>query len=441
MIFSSIRSRSSTLALAFALATGTALTAVAIEAPAQAQRKKDKDKASKEEYSDEFRAQFNEMAELAQGDDTQKAQAAARADTFAAALSTPDDRYQGGILLFNLGIATDDPQLQLTGITNMVESGRAPADRIANFTFTAYQTANSVGDYDAARKFLASMADNGYTFDGQLTDGTTRTFTADDFRLMAIETYWANDDYDGGFKALDEMIAAKRAAGEKVPENWIRRGFATAIESENRPLVGRFARDYVTEYPSEASWRDAVAVLYNQSQLDPQGVLDLLRLARRVNGLQNRTMYGEYIDNADPRRLPGEVASLINDGFAAGTLDRSDSYVSEALAEANRRVATDERELPNFLAEARQSNADLTTLVAAGDTFLSYGRGAEAEEFYTRALPMAGVDTARVLTRLGIAQLDQGKAAEAEATFNKVEGARQAMANLWAVYASQQGGM
>jgi hypothetical protein len=43
-----------------------------------------------------------------------------------------------------------------------------------------------------------------------------------------------------------------------------------------------------------------------------------------------------------------------------------------------------------------------------------------------------------VLTRLGIAQFDQGKYAESEATFNKVEGARKAIANLWAIYAAQQ---
>ena len=44
------------------------------------------------------------------------------------------------------------------------------------------------------------------------------------------------------------------------------------------------------------------------------------------------------------------------------------------------------------------------------------------------------------LTRLGIAQFDQGKYAEAKASFDKVEGARQAIANLWTVYAQQKGG-
>ncbi len=77
------------------------------------------------------------------------------------------------------------------------------------------------------------------------------------------------------------------------------------------------------------------------------------------------------------------------------------------------------------------------TVTAAGDTFLSYNRPAEAEEFYTKALTMAGGDAPIILTRLGIAQLDQGKNAAAEATFKKVTGARKPIADLWAIYAMQ----
>ena len=54
---------------------------------------------------------------------------------------------------------------------------------------------------------------------------------------------------------------------------------------------------------------------------------------------------------------------------------------------------------------------------------------------------MSGVETPVVLTRLGIAQFDQGKYSEAGETFRKVEGARKDIANLWAIYAAQKGGM
>ena len=57
---------------------------------------------------------------------------------------------------------------------------------------------------------------------------------------------------------------------------------------------------------------------------------------------------------------------------------------------------------------------------------------------YAKALPLAGANAPTVLTRMGIAQVDQGKFAEAETTFKRVEGARRAIANLWALYATQQ---
>ena len=132
--------------------------------------------------------------------------------------------------------------------------------------------------------------------------------------------------------------------------------------------------------------------------------------------------------------------AVIDEGYASGNLDRSNTFVSEARAEAAKRVKTDETELPELAKDARAANANLVTVMAAGNAFLSYGRAADAEEFFAKAATMPGANTPLVLTRMGIAQLDQGKYAEAEATFNRVEGARQAIANLWAIYTTQQAG-
>ena len=120
-------------------------------------------------------------------------------------------------------------------------------------------------------------------------------------------------------------------------------------------------------------------------------------------------------------------------------LKSSDVFVSEANTISAGRVQADTADLPKLAKDARAPGATVATLMAAGDAFLSYQKPADAEEFYTLALAKPGVDTPRVLTRLGIAQVDQGKTAEAQATFAKVEGARQAIARLWAVYALQAG--
>ena len=197
---------------------------------------------------------------------------------------------------------------------------------------------------------------------------------------------------------------------------------------------------YAQNYPSKTSWGDAIAIQRNLLNYEGQELLDIMRLADRTGALRFERDYAEYITAADPRRLPGETQRIIDAGIAAGLLKRNDVFVNEARTIASGRVKADLADLPGLERDARASGATAATAMAAGDAFLSYQQPAKAEEFYTAALGRPGVDTARVLTRLGIAQLDQGKTTEAEATFAKVEGARQAIARLWGIYAKQKAG-
>ena len=54
------------------------------------------------------------------------------------------------------------------------------------------------------------------------------------------------------------------------------------------------------------------------------------------------------------------------------------------------------------------------------------------------ALSKPGAEQDRLLTRLGIAQVDQGNYAGAQATFAKVGGTRKYLAQLWSIYAGQK---
>ena len=88
--------------------------------------------------------------------------------------------------------------------------------------------------------------------------------------------------------------------------------------------------------------------------------------------------------------------------------------------------------------DARKASATEATVTGAADALLSYGEPANAEELYTIALGKPGADMPRVLTRLGIAQVDQGKYAAAQETFAKVTGKRQPIARLWSSYAASK---
>ncbi|MGI8944413.1 MAG: hypothetical protein ACR2FJ_09345 [Qipengyuania sp.] len=424
--FASTKRTTSTLALAVALATGGVVATTALAAPAAAQKKKDAEKPAKAAYTEAFIAAYSPAADLMKVQPVDVAAVRALIPAMLAAVESADDKHAAGSLVYSAGQAAQDYALQLQGAELMLESGRVPVENQAQYNFLAGQLAYQTEDFTKARGYIERAVELGYT--------------QNDPQALIAETYFAEDKYADGLTYLGQLIETKRAAGETVSEDWIKRALAIAYNNDLGAQARDFSVLYVTDYPTDTSWGDAIAIALNTNRFEYPEILDLLRLARRTKTFRDSNMYMEYIEAADPRKLPGEVVGIIDEGYAAGMLERTDSYVADARALAAARVKADERDLPALGRDARASGAQLSTVMAAGDAYLSYGRGAEAEEFYTKALGMTGVNTPLVLTRLGIAQLDQGKRAEAEATFNKVEGARQAIANLWRIYSSQQAG-
>ena len=131
--------------------------------------------------------------------------------------------------------------------------------------------------------------------------------------------------------------------------------------------------------------------------------------------------------------------SIINDAYASGVIPKgSDSWVEEQYKSATGLVAADKAALTSLERDASAATAKLRTVMAAGDTFLSYGDYAKAAAFYEKSLTLADADRDTSLTRLGIAQIGAGNLDAAIATFKQVSGLRAPIARLWSAYAAQQ---
>lgn len=414
----------SSLALSLALAGGAvAMTAVAT--PASAKEKAAK--PPKVDYSKGFVAVYKPLSEAVEGEAFDAAAAQAMIPGVVAAVETPDDRLAAGNIILMVGQKANDQALQYQGIALMLDSGKVPAEKVGLLNFSAGQLAYNAKDFAKARDYVEKAVAAGYT------DNDAEAFVA--------ETYFQEDRYSEGLTYLTKLIEAKKAAGQPVKEEWVRRGLAMAYNNQMKAEALQYATIYAGDFPSKESWGDAVAIMLNTGGYQNPEILDLLRLARRTNAFKDARTYLEYLDAADYRRLPAEVVAGIDDGVAKGLLKANDPNISDTRKQAAARVAADQRDMATFLKDARAGGASLATVLAAGDTMLSMGKAAEAEELYTKALGLAGVNTPMVLTRLGIAQSDQGKFAEAQATFTKVEGARQAIASLWSAYARQKAGV
>jgi hypothetical protein len=379
---------------------------------------------AKRDFSKAFIAAYGPFSKQINDDSVDVATLKAGLPAVEGAASTSDDKFALGQAIYAIGTKAEDVAMQRRGVNMMLDSGGVEPDKLGVYSFLAGQLAYQAEDWADARKRVAEAVAAGYS--------------ENDPQIVIAESYFNEDNYAAGLDVLDKAIAAKMAAGQTVPDNWIKRGLAMAYEGNLAPQSTKFARMYVAHYPSPDSWGDAIAIQRTFFEADGNDTLDLMRLAQRTGSMRNERDYVDYINAADARRLPGEVARVIDAGLAAGKLRSSDVFVSENKSIANGRIAADKSDLPGLERDARAANASAVTASAAGDAFLSYQEPAKAEEFYKIALTKPGVDTARVLTRLGIAQVDQGKFAEAQETFAKVEGSRKEIAALWSIYAKQQ---
>lgn len=421
------------LALAVALAGGTAVLAVpgfADAAYAQKKKKKDEEDAAKPVYSKEFVAAYQpvEAALKAPGADV----AAIKPQILALVplAVSPDEQLALGGMIFNTGITAKDLPLQLQGVEMMLASGKVKPEEVGRFNVVAYQIAAQLDQYEKARGYLQKAIDLNYS---------APNVTTADLKTNLAELYFSEERYAEGLKYLSDVIAERKAAGQPVDVKWYRRGVQIAYSNEIVPQVYEFVQGWVIDDPTPDTWRDAVNLTRNLNEFEAPVMLDLLRLGKRVGTLKDKNDYIFYIEAADTRRLPQEVKDVIEEANAKGAIPKgSDSWVDEQLKLANGLIAEDKAGLPALERDANAASAQLRTVMAAGDAFLSYGQYAKAASFYEKALGMAGVDTSLALTRLGIAQTGAGNHAAAREAFAKVDGVRAPVAMLWSAYAAQQ---
>lgn len=424
------RRRASGLSLAIALACGTVLTATAIEAPAHAQKRKGKEKPAAEaqaSHSDAFRKAFQPAAALFNATPRDATAMRALIPTITAAASTPDDRLLAGQFIYATGTAGTDTALQLQGLTMMLDTGKVPAKDLGQYNFIAGQLAYQAKDFAKARTYLQAAAAAGYT--------------QNDPNILIADTYLQQNDSAGALTFLGQVIDRQVAAGQVPNREHIRKALATAYKAKADKQTVRFAHMFAKHHPASDSWGDAIVVTRSTTGLTDDDYLDLLRLQRKTKTFRDGREYLSFVELADPRRLPNEVSQVIEEGYSSGLLARSNTFAADAKTTAQSRKAQLSGDLAGLERDANAANAKLATVMAAGNVFLDVGQPAKAEQFYRKALTMAGADTATVNNRLGIALLNQGKHAEAATVFNQVQGPRSAVAQLWAAYAQQQGGV
>lgn len=411
----------STFALALALAGGAVLGTAALSGPALAQRQQQQQSPS---LSRNFQPVYQLVADAT---NTSGDLAAARAQIPAllAAIGSEYDRFFAGNIMLQLGAKSSDRALQKQGLELMLASGQGSAADNGLFHYFLGGLAFDTGDYAAAlREGQASLADG---FLGNFAE-------KQDPWLLVADAYFKLGRNQEGLAFLKSTIEQRRAAGQPIRDEWIARSIAVAYQQNMAQEAGEFSALLVESNPSPGNWMQALQVVNALMQSDAQARLDVLRLMALTGALSQRGEFENYVAVLDPRVLASEAGRILEAGVQKGVFTASDPFYADNKRLADSRASLEADLAADYAAEAGSASNGRSAF-NAGDVYLSLGQHAKAEEMFALALQKGGVDRDQVLTRLGIAQIHQGKNVEAKASFAQVAGQRAAIARLWTLYA------
>lgn len=407
-------------ATAMAAVLGCALMTTAAPAAAQKKEKPKKEEAAKGKgltASKGFAPALKKMTDATTAKDAATLQAAVTEGQ--ASATTPDDKYLIGFYQLQLGIMNKDQALQGQGLDVMIESGLTPAENVGVYNFYSGNFAYGAKNYAKAIQRLEAAK----------AAGSTEAALAP----MLMDSYLNGGQIDQGWAIAKAGIDAARAAGTRPSEELYVRP-AQAFQKANRTnemldvLTMR-----VQDYPTPATWRNTLYILLQQAGGDKELNLDILRLMRATNSMTQRPEYLEYAGLATEAGFPGEVVALIKQGQNSGAIPKTDTHFGTILESQTPRAASDAAAVAADAAKP----ATLTNPKAAratADALVGNGEAAKAIPLYQAALAATPTDPV-VQYRLGVAQALAGQGDAAVASFAKVQGNRQRLAQLWSIRA------
>jgi tetratricopeptide (TPR) repeat protein len=340
-----------------------------------------------------------------------------------AAVKTDYDRFFAGNIILQLGAKASDQALQKQGMELMLASGRA-GENAGLLHYFLGGFAYDAQDFEGARKQLQEAIGAGFA--GNFAE------KQDPWGLIA-ESYFKEARYKEGFDFLRQTIDQRSAAGQEVREAWLERPLAIAYQQKMPDEAVAWSALLVSRAPTKDNWTKALQVVAALNMTDKQAQLDLLRLMALTDSMSQREEYETYIEVADPRIMANEVGRVLAAGKSAGVFSDGDPFYSSTKEVVDARAPEESADAAQYAADAA-SAANGKPAQNAGELYLALQDYPKAEEMLQLALTKGGVDRDVVLTRLGIAQVQQGKLEDAKATFGQISGARATVARLWTAY-------
>ncbi len=418
-----------------------AVSALAIASPAMA---KDKEKeAAKPSVSAEFGAvagpvqkavtEFQEKkAKLAPDDlKTQATALLAQLAKIESKVKAPLDQQVFGQWEYIAAMSAGDEALQAKGLNLMMASGLMSPEQNQQIAAQLGQSAYRDKRWADAIKALTAAASGANAQDG--------------IGEMLAASYEGAGQPKEALAALKKFVDTHQAANVAVGSEVYDFAVGVALRAKLVDETAYWALARVAANPTARNWFDAaqlartsIANPTNQDLLDIGRLLDqsgALGLGPEIVGRE----YVIYLQSINPNLLPSEALRVKDEGLKSGALRADDTFVKDIESSARPRLAADNASLDRLGTDAAAAPTSRVA-VTAGNIFLSHKDWAKSDAMFTLALTkgVTEEDKNHVLIRLAMAQIGEGKFADAKASLGKVAGPQAAVAQLWSIFADQK---
>lgn len=331
---------------------------------------------------------------------------------------TRDDHYAIAQLQLKAAVDANDKTAMVAGLNAVISSGfLQPADTLPLYMNVGNLNFNAKS-YDAA----------GAAFEQVLKIDPNNL----DAMVMLAETRNGQGRTAEAVGMIQKAIAAKTAAGQKAEESWYKRAVALAFNAK-MPNATELGRQWVAAYPSAKTWRDTIRIYQTTSQLDDGALLDTMRLAQATGALAGENDYFRFANTLVTKGFAGEAKTVLDQGFAAKSIDKSRATFSQLYSVATTKSQGDRASL-DASAKTALAAASARQAMVTAEAFYGYGEYQKAAELFRAALDKQGVDKDLANLRLGMALARAGDKAGATAALNAAGGAQAEVAKLWLTY-------
>ena len=331
---------------------------------------------------------------------------------------TKDDHYAIGQLQLKAAVDAGDKAAMLTGLQAVLSSGfLSPAESLPLY-MNVGQLSYNANNYDGASAAFEQVL----KIDPNHLDAT----------VMLGETRNKQGRTAEAVTLIQKAIAAKSAASQKADESWYKRAVALAFNAK-LPNAPELSREWVAAYPTAKTWRDAIRIYQTSSQLDDSALLDTMRLAQATGALAGESDYFRYANTLVTKGFAGEAKLVLEQGFAAKSIDKSRATFSQLYGVATAKSQGDRASL-DASASAAMSAPTARQAMTLAEAYYGYGEYQKSADLFKAALGKQGVDKDLANLRLGMALARAGDKAGATAALNAAGGAQAEIAKLWLTY-------